>query len=134
MGFDFNNHFAKSCAYSAAAYKGITFWAKGSAFRASVSIPGTTPKSLSDADGGTCLTGCSDNYGMLIAPPPDGATWAQFTITFADTATFAQAGWGTVVPFTPASILNVQFQANGETTATAAAPYNFAVDDVAFVP
>ena len=135
MGFDFNNHFAKSCAYNAGVYKGISFWAKGTVpFHAAVAIPGTTP---STSDGGTCVAGtkpCSDNYSMLVTPVPDGTTWTQFTITFADATTFAQAGWGVVATFDPAHILNLQFQVNGETTATAAAPYDFAVDDIAFVP
>jgi hypothetical protein len=136
IGFDFNNHFAKSCAYGASAYKGISFWAKGTgAFHAAVAIPGTTPTT---ADGGTCVPvgtkSCADNYFTLVAPVPDNATWKQFTITFSDTATFAQAGWGVVAPFDPAHILNLQFQVNGETTATAPAPYDFSIDDVAFVP
>ena len=74
---------------------------------------------------------CSDNYGMLFGPIPDA--WTQVTVTFADKTTFTQSGWGVVVPtFDPANILNVQFQVDGTTTATAAAPYNFAIDDVAF--
>jgi hypothetical protein len=136
MGFDFNNHFAKSCAYNASAYKGISFWAKGTVpFHAAVAIPGTTPKT---SDSGTCdpagLKPCSDNYSMLITPVPDGTTWSQFTIKFADATTFAQAGWGAPATFDAAHILNLQFQVNGETTATAAVPYDFAVDDIAFVP
>ena len=136
MGFDFNNHFKKSCAYNASVYKGITFWAKGTVpFKVAVGIPGTTPKT---ADGGTCVPGatmgCYDHYNTLVAPPPDGTTWAQFTVTFADKTTFAQAGWGAVAAFDAAALLNVQFQVDGTATATAATPYNFAVDDVAFVP
>ncbi len=135
MGLDFNNHFAKSCAYGASAYKGISFWAKGTVpFHAAIAIPATTP---STSDGGTCVAGvkpCADHYFMLITPVPDGTTWTQFTITFADTTTFAQAGWGASATFDPAHILNLQFQVNGETTATAATPYDFAVDDLAFVP
>jgi hypothetical protein len=136
IGFDFNNHFAKSCAYGASAYKGISFWAKGTVpFRAAVAIPGTTPTS---SDSGTCVPvgtiGCADNYSITVKPVPDNATWTQFTITFADSAGFTQAGWGVKAPFDPAHILNLQFQFDGLVTATAAAPYDFAVDDIAFVP
>ena len=127
---------AKSCAYSASAYKGVTFWAKGTVpFHAAIAIPGTT---TAKSDGGTCVPvgtkSCSDNCSMLVTPVPDGTTWSQFTITFADATTFAQAGWGVVAAFDPAHILNLQFQVNGESTAVAAAPYDFAVHDIAFVP
>ena len=83
LGFDFNNHFQKSCPYGASAYHGITFWAKGTPFKATVKIPATTPPSTLTL--GTCAAMCEDHYSQVIAPPPDGATWAQFTITFADT-------------------------------------------------
>ena len=136
LGFDLNNHFKKSCVYNASAYKGISFWAKGTVpFQAAIAIPATQP---STADSGACVAtptlSCSDNYSFTVAPPPDGTTWKQFTITFADTTTFAQAGWGVVAPtFDASKLINVQFQVNGATTATAAAPFDIAVDDLAFV-
>src|SRR5450755_4717392 len=39
MGFDFNNHFKKSCPYGAGAYHGMSFWAKGTPFKISIKIP-----------------------------------------------------------------------------------------------
>ena len=132
LGFDFNNHFAKSCVYGASAYHGISFWAKGTVpFQAGIAVPATTPTT---SDSGTCATMCSDNFSMTVAPPPDGTTWKQFTITFADMTTFAQAGWGTPATFDPSKIINMQFQVNATTTATAAAPFDISIDDVAFVP
>lgn len=137
LGFDFNNHFKKSCVYDASAYKGISFWAKGSVpFSAAIAIPGTQPPSATSA--GACVpagtTGCSDHYAMTIAPPPGGTTWMQFTITFAD-AGFTQAGWGVpVATFDPSKIINMQFQVNADAMATAAVPFDFAIDDIAFVP
>jgi len=131
LGFDFNNHFKKSCAYGASAYKGISFWAKGSPIKAAVKIPATTSTSTTDA--GSCAAKCEDHYSQLIVPPPDGS-WKQFTITFADSVNFAQAGWGTPATFDASSLLGVQFQIDGLATATAAAPFDFSVDDVAFVP
>src|SRR5205823_7969623 len=87
MGVDLNNHFAKSCVYDGKAYKGISFYAKGSAFKVAVDIPGTVPTT---SDSGACAAMCSDHFNMLVAPPPDGTTWKQFTIKWAD---LTQAGW-----------------------------------------
>jgi len=129
LGFDFNNHFKKSCPYNATAYKGISFYAKGTPFTVAIKIPGTTPPD--DQSSGTCATTtCSGHYGMLIAPPPSGA-WTKQTVMFND-PTFKPPTWVMTPPaFDPASILAVQFQVDGASTATA---YDFAVDDLAFIP
>jgi hypothetical protein len=127
MGVDLNNHFAKSCVYDGKAYKGISFYAKGSAFKVAVAIPGTVPTT---SDSGACAAMCSDHFNMLVAPPPDGS-WKQFTINWTD---LTQAGWGTVAMFDASKLINIQFQVDGLTTATATAPFDFSVDDLAFVP
>jgi hypothetical protein len=132
MGFDFNNHFKKSCPYGASAYHGLSFWAKGTPFKISVKIPATTPATALSA--GTCAAMCEDHYSKLVAPPPDGTSWGQITLMFTGDATFKQAGWGTVAAFDAANILAVQFQIDGTTTQTGAVAYNYAVDDVAFLP
>jgi Carbohydrate binding domain (family 11) len=130
LGFDFNNRLMKSCVYGASAYHGISFWAKGSAaVRAMVAIPATTATSTS---GGTCVTNCSDHYGILV-PLTDTTTWKQFAITFSDSTTFAQSGWGTKVTFDPGALLGMQFQVAGSATATTTAPYSFSIDDLAFI-
>ncbi|HEY4106058.1 MAG TPA: hypothetical protein VGM44_19290, partial [Polyangiaceae bacterium] len=131
MGFDFNNHFMKSCPYGASAYHGISFYAKGSPFKASVKIPATTGATAQSV--GTCAAMCEDHYSQLVAPPPDGS-WGLVTISFADTTKFKQAGWGTAAAFDAGNILAVQFQVDGATTATAPVAYDFAVDDLAFTP
>jgi len=128
MGVDLNNHFAKSCVYDGKAYKGISFYAKGSAFKVAVAIPGTVPTT---SDSGACAAMCSDHFNMLVAPPPDGTTWKQFTIMWAE---LTQAGWGTPATFDASKLINIQFQVDGLTTATATAPFDFSVDDLAFVP
>ena len=131
LGFDFNNHFKKSCIYNASAFKGISFWAKGTVpFQAGLAIPATQP---SASDSGACAAMCSDNYSMTVAPMPDGTTWKQFTLTFADKTSFTQAGWGAIATFDPSKIINMQFQVNADMV-TAAAPFDIAVDDIAFVP
>jgi hypothetical protein len=130
MGFDFNNHFMKSCPYGGSAYKGITFWARGTPFKASVKIPATTGATALSV--GSCAAMCEDHFSQQVAPPPDTTTWAQITITFTDATKFKQAGWGTPATFDASSILALQFQIDGTTTQTAAVAYGFAVDDIAF--
>jgi Carbohydrate binding domain (family 11) len=132
LGFDFNNRLMKSCAYSASAYTGISFWAKGNAaLRAMIKIPATTSTSTT-ASIGTCTVNCEDHYGISV-PVLDPATWKQFTITFSDRTTFAQAGWGTKVTFDNTALLAMQFQVSGSITATTSTPYSFSIDDVAFI-
>jgi hypothetical protein len=58
-------------------------------------------------------------------------TWKQFTIKFTD---LTQAGFGTVATFDPTNIINMQFQVNGSSTATTSAPFDIAIDDIAFTP
>ncbi|HWZ91473.1 MAG TPA: hypothetical protein VNW92_21575 [Polyangiaceae bacterium] len=125
MGFDFNNTAMKSCVYNASAYTGIKFWAKGNVpIKAMVKIPATTQ---STSDSGTCTTAmmCEDHYTLTPAPIL-AAAWTQYTITFADTTTFAQAGWGVKVPFDKANIIAMQFQVN------MGAAFDVSIDDVTF--
>jgi hypothetical protein len=125
IGFDFNNVSEKSCVYNATAYSGISFWAKGSVpVKAMVKIPATTQ---STSDSGTCtaVTMCEVHYTLTPAPILS-ATWTQYKITFADTATFAQAGWGTKAPFDKANIRTMQFQVPIGTA------LDVSVDDIAF--
>lgn len=125
MGFDFNNTAKKSCVYNASAYTGIKFWAKGNvALKAMVKIPATTQ---STSDSGTCTATamCEDHY-TLTPTPALTTTWTQYTITFADATSFAQAGWGVKVPFDKSNIIAMQFQIN------MGVAFDFAVDDVTF--
>ncbi|HEY0464268.1 MAG TPA: hypothetical protein VGC79_08670 [Polyangiaceae bacterium] len=129
MGFDFNNN-GKSCPYDASAYMGIKFWAKANAgnmammkLTAMVKIPATTPTT---ADGGTCAAMCEDHYALTPAPTLT-TTWTQYTITFANKATFAQGGFGTAVPtFDKSKILAMQFQV------AKSVKFDFSVDDITF--
>jgi hypothetical protein len=128
MGFDFNNTTGQSCPYDASAYTGIKFWAKGNMpLKAMVKIPGTTTK-VTAADSNTCVstTMCEDHY-FLQPKPTLTAAWTQYTITFADSTSFAQEGWGIKVPaFDKAHIIGVQFQVAMGTA------FDFAIDDVTF--
>jgi hypothetical protein len=132
MGFDLNNTVGKSCVYDASAYAGIKFWAKGNvAIKAMVKMPATT---AATSDSGTCLAKCEDHYYLKPAPTL-GADWAQYTITFGS-ASFAQEGWGQVVPtFDKTQVIGVQFQvvATGIPPAATTIPaFDFSIDDVAF--
>ncbi len=125
LGVDFNNTPAQSCPYNATAYLGIKFWAKTTApFKAMVQIPATTAK-MTTADSATCVstTMCNDHYYIAV---PVTAAWTQFTITFADSTTFKQEGWGTVATFDKAHLLGLQFQVK-QTVA-----FDISLDDLTF--
>lgn len=125
LGVDFNNTPAFSCPYNATAYSGIKFWAKTTAtFKAMVQIPATTAKQTT-ADSATCVstTMCNDHYYIQV---PVSTAWAQFTITFADSTTFKQEGWGTPATFDKAHLLGLQFQVKQ------AVDFNISLDDLTF--
>ncbi len=125
LGVDFNNTPAQSCPYDGTAYAGIKFWAKTSAaFKAMVQIPATTAK-MSTGDSATCVstTMCNDHYYL---PVPITAAWTQFTITFADSTTFKQEGWGVKATFDKAHLLGMQFQVKE------AVAFDIVLDDLTF--
>ena len=128
MGLDFNN----GCAYNAAAYKGVTFWAKGSVtgtVRFSVKQASTT--FAGDNSGGTCCSqgdrskssGCSDHFGADITL---SANWTQYTYTWSQ---LNQKGWGILAAQNPAELLGVQWQVSD---AAATASFDIWVDGLAF--
>jgi hypothetical protein len=129
MGFDFNNTAMKSCPYDASAYSGIKFWAKANtgnmammALTAMVKIPATTPTTSAS---GTCAAMCEDHYALKPAPVLT-TTWTQYTITFANAATFGQNNFGTAVPFDKTKLIAMQFQVAKDFA------FNFSVDDITF--
>jgi hypothetical protein len=128
MGLNFNN----GCAYNASAYKGITFWAKGSvtgSVRFSVTQASTT--FAGDNAGGTCCSqgdrtksaGCSDHFGATITL---SANWTQYTYTWSQ---LNQNGWGILAAQNPAELLGVQWQVSD---AAATASFDIWVDALAF--
>ena len=135
MGFTLNKSLqGVRKTYDASAYIGISFWAKlGSSNMCS---PPTSCRLVrvaistrdTDAQGGVCTTACSDHFGFWI---DDLSTdWQKKTIPF---QRMMQDGWGTPGPaeglkFDAAHTYEVQFQVK-----PAAAPFDFWVDDVAFV-
>ncbi|HTA90380.1 MAG TPA: carbohydrate binding domain-containing protein [Polyangiaceae bacterium] len=125
MGFNFNNTAMKACVYNASAYSGITFWAKGNiSLKAQITIPATT---ATTEDSGSCSTPmmCDDHF-TLTPTPALTATWTQYKITFADAASWAQAGWGVKTTFDKSSLINMQFQA------PTAVAFDYSIDDIRF--
>jgi hypothetical protein len=124
MGFDFNNHFKKSCVYGGSAYHGISFYVKSTVqFAVQVKTAATT--TMNDLAAGTCTSMCDDNFASAV---PAALAWTQVKVMFAD---LKQAGFGTVATFDPATLIGVQFQVAGDTVAF---PFDVGIDDVAFIP
>jgi hypothetical protein len=123
MAFDLNNPGGTSpkSTYSAAAYTGITFFAKASAtitVRVNVSTPPTEPGPVGSCTG----TKCSDHYGKAITL---STAWTPVTLTFGE---LAQQGWGTPATFDKSRVIAVQFQVDKSTA------FDFWIDDIAFTP
>ncbi|HEX9298090.1 MAG TPA: hypothetical protein VF881_19755 [Polyangiaceae bacterium] len=119
--------------YDASAYTGISFWAKLGA--TNMCSPPSSCRLVhvaistrdTDAQGGVCKTACSDHFGSWIDLT---AEWHKYTILFRN---MMQDGWGIPGPaqglkFDAAHTYEVQFQVK-----PAAAPFDFWIDDVAFV-
>lgn len=103
---------ASMCAYDAAAYTGVSFWAKG--------IPGQllkasllSPDTLAETDaipGGVCQAGCTPTYRDVALT----AAWQEYTVLFA----------GAKVD--PGQLLGLQLQP------TASSEVMFDIDEVSF--
>src|SRR5262245_43243438 len=74
-------------AYDASAYSALTFWAKADA---PLKLRVNVPDAQTDPAGGSCTSGCNDDFGADVTL---GADWQQFTIDF---ATATQIGWSGV--------------------------------------
>jgi hypothetical protein len=121
MGFDLANDGVTKGTYNAAAYTGISFWAKGTPFRLKVLVPATVPT----AQGGTCTVApCGDNHGSVITATSE---WQQFVVPF---SSLTQESWGGEQIAWSTTLLNavigIQFQVTAGTT------FDIWIDDVAF--
>jgi hypothetical protein len=121
--------------YDASKYSGIqfTFSTKSSAdvplqVGFSIATAATTPVE----QGGTCTSGCYDNFGFVgFVPPGDftftgGFSWGQLT----------QQGFGTPATFDPATVLSIQWVMAFPNVGQPASAdvFDFRIDDVAFLP
>ena len=122
IGFALNGSSAGPCTYNATGFAGIKFRAKGTV---NLRVKFPTPATVPTTDGGTCATGCYDDYGYVVTVTPD---WAEHTVPF---AMATQEGWGTAAgtSLDITQILQIQFQTSG---AVAGSAFEFAIDDVTF--
>ena len=118
----------KKCTLDATAYQGIRFQAKSAAgeqVRVKIGVTAT----VGVADGGTCAAMC-DDFGKSVLLT---TAWAAYEVPFMVDATTAktgpgisQEGWGTPATFSPATLMQVQFQV-GKGLA-----FDFSIDDLEF--
>src|SRR5262249_21451691 len=108
--------------YNATGCIGVTFWAKvapgaATTYKVRIADRDTLP------EGGVCSgTGCNDHYQAIATW---STTWTKYTYLFAD---MRQEGWGVPQkPFDAAQIYDVELQTSGP------APFDFWIDDLAFV-
>ncbi|MDA3881782.1 MAG: alginate lyase family protein [Bacteroidales bacterium] len=104
FGFDLSN--IKGVAYDLSSSKGISFWHKGPACTAKISL--------------TTITDYA-NFGYAIQTDAD---WTQYTLSWTE---FTQPGWGKAVAFDAALITAFQWQIEGATGDTG----TLEIDDVA---
>jgi hypothetical protein len=101
-------------------YKGIRFWAKvGSASTGSVRVKMVDSQTTPVAQGGTCMTGCSNNFGFILTTI--SLDWQQFTVNFDQ---MTQESWSSMKFDAPeiTKVIGFQFQV-GKTT------FDYSVDD-----
>jgi hypothetical protein len=122
VGCDLAHGTSEKLPYDASAYKGVTFWAKGTGVTTlNVAFPDIDTDNL--VKGKTCTT-CDHHYYKSV---PLTAAWQRINIAFADLA-LEPGNLPTPVPaFKPEALSSVQFRM------TAGANYDVYIDDLAFV-
>lgn len=116
LGVRLNEDGGTASAYDAAAYTGVSFWARGSSTRFRVMLV----DGYSDPLGAVC-SGCNDHFHVTITPSSE---WQKYTFTWDD---FEQLGFGDPQPnVCPAALysLNFQWLANDS--------FELCLDDLAF--
>lgn len=108
-------------AYDASAYGGVTFYARAPKTFAVV-FDISQPKTIDVAFGGTCTTGCNDNYSKTFVPTPD---WQSYTFRFGD---LAQRGFGTRTTLDLSAISDFHWNVGINVD------FDLYIDDVSFVP
>jgi len=122
IGVDLNRSGASDSsklAYDAAAYSGITFWARAAS---SSAVKVALPDVDTDSAGMTCSS-CGRHYSKFVQI---GTDWQRFTVAFSDLAV-EPGGVPTPTGFKPSGVVSVQFWfASGQN-------YDLYIDDVALV-
>ena len=127
IGFDLNNattmpESMQCMAYDASMYKGITFWAKGTA-NLRVELP--TKAFVPTTRGGSCnesSSTCWNVYGSRAPQKMLTAEWKQFTIPF---STLEREMGGATPPFDPTQLMGISFKSESDS-------FDFWIDDVQF--
>jgi len=129
FGLDFNPAPAPSTAKftaNASAFKGITFFAKGSGM-ITVQLPTpTTDPSLGCVN--TTAAPCYDVSSKTIALT---AAWTQFNLMWAD---FAQVGFGAKETLNGSNLGGIKFVSQVAAPATTFTAYDMWIDDLKFIP
>ncbi|MEM9454086.1 MAG: hypothetical protein AAGF11_07895 [Myxococcota bacterium] len=107
------------CPYDAAAFEGISFWARGTGtVRVQLPIMATVPTEA----GGTCSGVCYDTFGLEVELTD---VWTFYAFAWDE---LAQQGWGDPAMFDPQELMQVQWQA------PAATEFDIYVDTLSFWP
>jgi hypothetical protein len=122
VGFDLNNaemtaESAKSQAYDASIWDGITFWAKGTgSLRVEIPTRNFVPRDR----GGSCTNDCWNVYGLDL-PGGLAAEWREYRIPF---AMLKRESGSTTPSFARAQLMSVSFRHQGN------ARFDFWIDEV----
>lgn len=111
-------------AYDASAYKGITFWAKGTGNGGNFIAVGQMASTELEKFGGTCLLSACDGNTFTLKGLSN-TVWTQYTVP-----STALTG-GTVSPFNPLGTWTFEFQFTSGTDLLGV-PFELWIDDVSF--
>ncbi|MGC4086938.1 MAG: hypothetical protein QM756_03370 [Polyangiaceae bacterium] len=106
--------------YDASAYVGVEFWSRGRG-RISVALP--MLDTLETRWGGLCTKNCYDAHHAFVDLSAD---WKHYEVRFNE---LEQTGYGTPLKFDPTRLQSLGFAVDAPDS-----PFDFWVDDVAFIP
>jgi hypothetical protein len=125
FGLDFNSSSAAAkYTVNATAFRGVSFWAKGSG-----TINVNLPTSATDPTLGCVQTATNKCYDVSFKPIILMPTWTLYNLMWSD---FAQAGFGTKETLTGSNIGGIKFESKA-TAPAAFPPYEMWVDDLKFL-
>ncbi len=129
FGLDFNPAPAPSTAkftVNASAFKGVTFFAKGSG-----TITVQLPTPITDPTLGCVSTMAAPCYDVSSKTIPLPAAWTQFNLMWSD---FTQIGYGAKETLSGSNLGGIKFVSQLPSPATTFVPYDMWIDDLKFIP
>jgi hypothetical protein len=127
IGADFHDGSAGVTPYNGSGYNGITFTYSlnsnaffGDSLRFDLATSATTDVQF----GGTCTTGCEDDFGISLQP-----TFGFPTTVSIPFSQLSQQGFGTPVTFDPSTLLNMKWII---TFQTQPGDFDFTLDNISF--